>query len=278
MSLDPTRAERITASMAPALMSGNAEKLQNLFLRAIGDPRYEPDDFENSWAAAFGLHNEPFVLDWHAKKIGEPLIDRGTQYFHPTRKWVSATLDARRASDNCVIDVKCVNAWIDIDTVIAYYAPQMVIQQECAKSDKAALLIMKGNSEPQEWEMFIEDEYRAVMWQTIERFWECVETLTEPFPLHFPRVVPPEQWRRIDLDRDTDQPNWAEEMRDLLNAFGGTEEVAKTHETIKTKIKRIFPDDCGRLAYANFAITRAKNNAVTIRNTTRKEKEPCEGM
>jgi len=254
--------------MAPLLMSGDPAALQRLFLRAIGDPRYVPDDFEDSWAAAYGMHIEPLALDWHAQKTGVALVDRGVQLFHPTRPFVSCTLDARRPSDNTVIDCKAINAFRDLDDAVAYYTPQAVVQLECAHAAKAALLIVKGGGEPQELPVFIADDYRMLVWKTIDAFWECIETLTPPVPLNFPRIVAPEEFTRIDLDGDDygQLPNWAPEMRALLESFGETQATAKEHEEIKAAIKKLFPDDCGRLHYAGFAITRAKNNAVTIRH------------
>lgn len=251
--------------MAPALMAGKPQVLQQLFLRAIGDPRWEPDEFENSWQAAFGLHVEPLALDWHAKKTGATLVDRGAQFFHPTREYVSCTLDARRADDNTALDVKCINAFWDIDDAAAHYTPQMVVQVECAKASRAALLVVQGGTEPQEIEIYIDDEYRALVWDRIDWFWDCIQSFTPPHPLDFPRIVPPELWRRIDLDNDGDQPNWSNEMKELLTRWAETRDTAKEHDAIKAHVKEIFPDDCGKLVYAHYTVARAKNNAITIR-------------
>src|SRR5262249_40872038 len=120
-------------------------------------------------------------------------------------------------------------------------------------------------SEPQECAVFIDAEYRELVWETVDRFWHCVETLTPPVPLYFPRVVAPEEFRRIDLDADDDQPNWANEMRELLATWEESEQSAKFHEATKAQIKELFPVDCGRLTYAHYTISRARNNAVTIR-------------
>ena len=265
MPLDPTRRERITASMAPQLMAGDAMVLQRLFLRAIGDPRYEDDGFSSSWIARYGLAVEPLALDWHEEKTGHELTLRGEQVFHPCRPYVSATLDAYRPHDSTVLDVKCINAHRDIDDAVAYYCPQLVVQKECARAERAALLIVRGGAAPQEVAAEWDGPYQAAVWDAIDRFWQCVENLTPPVPLQFPRVVPPEQWRSIDLDRVADQPNWAGQMRELLISWDDTETGAKAHEAAKEAIKKLLPDDCGRLTFSCYAIARSKSNAVSIK-------------
>jgi hypothetical protein len=264
--LDPTRFLRFTASLAPKLMQGDRDDLQQLFLRATGDPRYQRDPFDGSWLARYGMAIEPIALDYHAEKTGVDYVDRGVQVFHPTRDFVSATLDARKMPGNVVTNVKCiVDPRKTIDDALAYYTPQLIVEQECAQADDAALLVVKGGGEPQEVAVYIDEDYRALVWRSIDRFWHCVETLTPPVPLYFPRVVPPEKWRTIDLDNDEQAPNWCETMRQLLNEWSVTEPQARAHEAIKVEIKSIFPDDCGRLLAGPFTVVRARNNAVSIK-------------
>jgi len=265
MALDKTRARRFTASMAPRLMSGNHDDIQRMFLRAIDDPRYEADEFESSWAARYGLALEPVVLDWHQEKTGEPLIERGCQYFHPKREWCSCTLDAYRERDRCIVECKCVNHFRDLDEVESYYIPQLAIQQECRQADNVALLVCRGGAEPTELHPYIEPHYRALMWETIVRFWDCVLSLTPPCELKFKRIVPPERWKHIDLDHDDNPPNWSGEMRELLSAWDTTRETAQTHERCKQHIKSLVADDVGEITCGVYRIKRDRRNALTIR-------------
>lgn len=263
--LDPTRANRITASMAPYILCGDTIRLQNFFLRLIGDDRYVEDDFSTTWLAHYGLAVEPLALDWHEKKTSHALTRRQEQVFHPTRSFVSATLDAWRAFDNTVLDVKCVNSYRSIDDTVNFYAPQVVVQMDCAGADHCALLIVHGGAEPIECPIFINQDYSAAVWNAIDRFWHCVETFTPPVELQFKRIVPPEQWRSVDLDKDADLPNWADEMAGLLFGWDITEATAQHHEMLKSEIKKLLPDDVGRVASGQIMISRTRSNAVTIR-------------
>jgi len=277
--LDPTRKDRITASMVPWLMSGKLEVIQRLFLRAIGDPRAEPDSFGDSWASFYGLlveqgeiewKNRKFkgVLDYYADKTGCEFLSRGVQRFHPERLYVSATLDAIKKPDNIVVDVKAtIDPRKSLDDIVSFYTPQMVVQEECARADGAALLIVRCGAEPIECPVHIEKHYRALVWQTVDAFWNCIETLTPPFELQFKQIVPPERLRAIDLDQDEDQPNWANAMRDALLSWHETETEAKRNDKAKADIKQLLPDDVGKVFYAGLLVSRSRNNAVHIKHS-----------
>jgi|GEM_PF-1474037 len=267
--LDPTRCQRFTASMAPWLLSGSHDVIQRLWLQQIGDPRYVPDGFDKTWAALFGQMAEPLAQAW-IQDHGYVLTDIGKQVFHRDREWCSATLDGRVVSRhgapcNCVQDVKCINAFRDTDEAVGFYTPQCIVQRDCAGADTASLLFVKGGGEPQEYDVHIDPQYEDVVWAAIDAFWHCVETLTPPVPLHFPRVVAPSLWRKIDLDRDAEVPNWSEEIRELLTSWGLTRETAQTHEKVKQSIRDLIPDDVGRVLCGSFSVKRDRRNALTIR-------------
>lgn len=265
MGLDPNRKYRVTASQMPVLVSGDERKILNMFYGCIGDERFDPGDFAGSWPARYGALVEGLALDWHVEQTGADLAERGVQYYHPDRPYVSATLDARRRDDNCVLDVKCVNAYRDLREVCAWYTPQLLCQKECAKADKAALLVVCGGNEPVELEIFLTEDYAQQVWQVVEQFWHCVETLTPPFDL--PTPIAPEKWRTVDLDRD--QPNWGNEMAVLLAAHEAHEPQARNFEAIKVAIKKLLPDDVGRVICGPWLIRRARNNAITITTSTK---------
>jgi len=267
--LDPTRIYRVTASNAPTIVSGKSADLQRLYLRMTGDPRYVDDRFGETWAARYGLTIEKLAKRW-IQEHGYELRDMGKQYFHPERAWCSATIDCRvirrhGVPCNCALDVKAINAFRDTEEAGNDYAAQLLVQKECAQTDETSLLIVRGGAQPFEFPIDIDEGYRAAVWAAIDQFWWCVENLVPPVPLRFPRIVPPSRWRRIDLDADTDQPNWAGDMRQLLDGWAATEESAKTFEQYKADIKSLFPDDCGRLTCGPYIVKRAMNNSVSIK-------------
>lgn len=259
--LNPLRAERLTASFLNALMAGNAEAILNKWRQLIGDPKYAPEDLSESWPAQFGLYMEPFALDWHQRKTGLALTRRGEFVQHPDLPYVSCTLDAWREADNTAIDAKAVGQWMRLDEVVPYYTPQILCQMRCVRAAAGALLIVHGGAEPREFAVDVDPGFEALMWDRAAQFWRCVETFTPPVPL--PRIVPPEKWRSIDLA--TENPNWKAEMIGHLAAWRETKGAAELHEESKTSVKKLTPDDVGRIDYAGLRVSRARNNAVSIR-------------
>ena len=87
--------------------------------------------------AVYGCYIEPFAIDWHERRTGQPLTCRGIWVPHPELRTVGATLDAYREADDAVVDCKAPGAYRTIDNVIGYYTPQMVVQRACVRAQKA---------------------------------------------------------------------------------------------------------------------------------------------
>jgi len=257
------REGKITASFAPQLMDGDTHKIYNKWLELIGDPSWKPEDMTDNFPAFHGTVMEPHVLDWHQRTSGHALIRRGEVVQHPTRPYVCATLDAYREADQCVIDCKCPGAWMTLARVEAYYTAQMIVQRACVGAANAALLISHGGATPIELPMTIDADYESLVWQRIDAFQRCVETLTEPVEL--PPAPPPPPWRTIDLDRDCASLNWGAEMVGNLITWENTRDVAVEHETAKEEIKKLLPDDVGHVTFGATVIVRSRNRAVHIR-------------
>jgi hypothetical protein len=259
--LNPLRAEKITASFLNALMAGDNTAILNKWRELVGDPTYQPDDLTDSWPAQLGLYLEPFVIAWHERKTSRALTRRGEFVQHPDLPYISCTLDAWREDDATALDVKVTGSWMILDEVIARYTPQMICQVRCTGAAAGALLIVHGGAEPREFAVDIDPGFEALLWQRAAQFWRCVETFTPPVPL--PRLVPPEKWRSVDLDRET--PNWRAEMVAALEIWRETKTQAARFEDAKLVVKDLLPDDVGRCDYAGLSVRRARNNAVTIR-------------
>jgi hypothetical protein len=262
------REGKVTASFAPPLMAGDIEDIHRKWLELIGDPSWQPEDLSNNWPVQFGSFIETFALDWHERKTQCALTRRGEVTDHPTRSYVCATLDAYRAADRCVIDAKTNGKWMKLDDVLAYYTPQMVVQKGCVQSDNASLLIVHGGAEPHEYALTIDPEYERTVWERIDQFWQCVQTMTPPVEvMKLQPLTPPEQWRSINLD-DVEQLagcNWGPDMMDQLLTWTQTHEQAKLNETAREQIKRLLPEDCGKVTWAGLVVSRNRARAVSIK-------------
>jgi hypothetical protein len=249
----------IGASDVPTIVNGTAEQLNAKWRQLTG--LVEPEDLSQNWAVQQGSYMEPFILDWHARKLGYALERRGEVLRHPVLDYLTCTLDCFDATRNAVIDSKC-TAW-SIDWARQFYTPQLLVQRQCADADLAIMLISVGGREPGSRDQFDADYYRQVL-ERVSAFKLCMETMTEPSPL--PQLVAPEKWRTIDLVTD-ETPNWRDEMIGHLMMWDETRDAAKAHAVAADDAKKLVPMDVGKILCDNIIIKRNKKGFLAIRST-----------
>ena len=258
----------VTGSFMPPLCEGDGPRINRQYRERVGLP-VEP--FKETWHTKYGSYLEPFVLDYHEAATGQKITRRGEVVAHPKRPNVGVTLDGWREADNWIIQVKCCGGWQSLPHIINYYTCQAWLEAECTGAAGASLLIVHGGGEPAEYPIHVDANYRDAVYARIDEFLDCVASLIEPYPTVISPIVPPEKWRRIDLDDADDLPNWGHEMQALIEAWSQTIEPAKENVAITKKIKEILPDDVGRVVYGAKIIARARNGAVSIKRVNTEE-------
>ncbi len=248
---------KVTASFLPPLMAGDETKIMSEWKRLVGDPSYAPENLDDIWPVQFGSWVEPFALDWHQRKTGRVLARRGEVVTHPTRPYVCCTLDAFRPDDGCVIDVKALGAYRKLDEACAYYTPQMVVQRDCVGGNGAALLIVHGGAEPVEHPIDIPDDYAAAVWQRIEWFWGCVQSLTEPVSVAAV-AAPVVPVKTYDF---TGNNLWSDHAATWL----ATKDHAKKFDGAVKGLKEIIPADAVKAHGHGIQANRSKSGAITIK-------------
>lgn len=262
------REGKITASFAPQLMAGDIPAIHNKWLELIGDPSWQPEDLSDNWPVQFGSFIEGFALDWHERRTQYALTRRGEVVQHPILPHVACTLDGFREFDQCAIDCKCVGHWRKLDEVLAFYQPQLILQRACVRSINCALLIVHGGAAPVEYSVTIDPDYEVMVWQRIDQFWRCVQLLIPPVEgMKLPPLTPPEQWRTIDLDQPDQLVayNWAPDMKLQLGTWDATHDAAQRNETARDEIKKLLPEDAGKLSCGGLTVTRNRARAVSIK-------------
>ena len=166
-------------------------------------------------------------------------------------------VDCTRDDGATVIDAKVVGAYCKIDDVIALYTPQMIAQKACTKARSAALLVVVGGAEPVEYPVDWDDAYETALWQRVDAFWACVESLTPPFPL--PAIAAPVKAEKVvDL---TGSNSWAAEAACWL----ATKDAAKQFDAASKAIKALVPADAAKAHGYGVAATRNKAGSLSIR-------------
>jgi hypothetical protein len=236
-------------------MAGDEPRILNEWRRLVGDPAYEAPDFSDNWPVKFGQYIEPLALDWHQRKLGYLLTCRGDSVVHPTRAYVSCTLDAFDAERSMVIDVKA--TWKSIDEIADYYRPQLVVQRACMAAERAALLVVLYGREPVEMELTIPPDYEAEVWRRIDQFWACVENLALPITLP-PVAAPITEFREYDMGTSN---SWAAHA----GVWTETREAAKRFESSATELKALMPADARRAYGHGIAAERNRADSITIK-------------
>src|SRR5262245_65447768 len=158
-----TRLGIFNASFAPILMAhDDPDRILKEWRHILdaANPAYV-EDLSHHWPAIVGSVIETPALDHWEWRHGHKLTRRGEQVRHPARPWCQCTLDGYREADDTVIDVKAGADWMSADDLRAYYAAQLIIQQENVGAANAAILWCASTREPVEIPMVFKPEFRA---------------------------------------------------------------------------------------------------------------------
>lgn len=247
----------ITASFVPVLMAGNREKIVSEWRKIVGDPTYVEEDLSDNWPVQFGSFVEPFALKWHEKKTGMKLTRRGEVVTHPKFPYVSCTLDAFCPQTNTVLDCKAPGMWRKIDGVISYYTPQLIVQRSCIDAGQAVFLIVHGGSEPVEYPAEWDAAYEHQVFDRIEQFWQCCESMTPPFEME-PALAPVPAVKTYDFGTNNE---WCASAGEWL----ANKTSAKVFETAAKTIKGKVPADGLKATGGGIIVTRNKAGSLSIK-------------
>jgi hypothetical protein len=258
--LSPLREYKTTASQAPIIIGGTEQQLMELWQERVGAK--PPADLSNVLPVQLGKHCEPFIIDWIERTGQHELTERQRFIEHPTLPNFACTLDAYRSFDDAVVEAKNLNPYGDRDQSVAWYTPQVCVQMACRGASRGVLAIMRGFS-LEEIEVSVDQAYLDDMWARLAAFQLCCELMREP--VHQSPLVPPEQWRTINLATVSPMPNWGMQMIQCMRMWSDTKEAVEMHENSKKGVKELLPDDVGKVTYGDLSVSRSKTGAITIR-------------
>jgi hypothetical protein len=238
-------------------MAGKREKIMSEWRKIVGDPTYVEEDLSDNWPVQFGSYIERFALNWHEEKNEIILGRHGEVVVHPEIKHLSCTLDAYSFSTNTVIDCKAVGMWRKIDEVISYYTPQLIVQRSCIDAGQAAFLIVHGGSEPVEYPTTWDSAYEHQVFDRIEQFWQCCESMTPPFEME-PALAPVPAVKTYDMSSNN---SWCSYAGLWLN----NKVAAKEFEFAAKSIKEAVPADGIKATGGGIIVSRNKAGSLSIK-------------
>lgn len=256
--LSPTqlaaREGRLTASRVACLMTGDKERVLNLWREMVGDPDYVEEDLSDNWAVQLGSCTEGLNLDWYERKHGA-VTRRGEVVLR--EDWQAATLDGW-ANDH-PIECKHVGGWEKLDVIVARYQPQMHWQMLVTGAPRCALSVIVGASEPVVEIVPFNKPYAIELRSRAWAFMQCVRTLVPPVVLEPAAApIPHEKMKTYDMTGDN---HWASEAVVWLEHCA----AAKLCRDAEKEIKGLVPIDAARAHGHGVVVTRNKAGHLSLK-------------
>jgi predicted phage-related endonuclease len=199
---------KLTASRVACLMTGDAEKVMDLFREMTGDPTYQPEDLSGVWPVRMGEATEALNLEWYGRKTGHTVTRMGEVVVAREAPWAAATLDGFDPVMSAVIECKTVGGFEARERIVERYQPQCHWAMICTGTRKTFLSIIEAGREPVIEEITFDGTYALELWRRAEMFMKCVWDLIPPAVFDAVAApVPPERWRTVSMEGNN---AWAE--------------------------------------------------------------------
>lgn len=253
------REGKLTASAVGSLMSGDQEKILNLWRELIGDPAYVAEDLSEVWPVCLGNATEALHLWWLERKRngGTPYTFKGTVHTHPALSWAAATTDGWDEQNGMAIEVKHVGGFESREVVRARYMPQLHWTMIVTGTKKILFSVIEGAREPNAEIVDYDDDYGDELMIRAKAFMECVWNLQPPVALA--PVAPPV--KAVKVYDFNGKNEWASEAAVWLDNY----KHIKVAESAEKNLKKMVPAD-GQKAFGHgIEITRDKANRLSLR-------------
>ena len=242
------------------LMSGDDDAVLRLWQEKRGEATQE--DLSAVLPVQMGSFTEPLNLDWFEMTLGRTVTDEQMEAFSPELSFVRVTLDGKTVAEDgspAIIQAKHVNAFAKIDDVVAKYMPQVHVEMHCAGVERAILSVFLGTLKYEAVEIQSDGAYLLDLLMAAEHFWSAVQSGEPPVP---PKVDVPKinTFRTVDM---TGNNEWASHAADWISS----QKAAKKFDAAAKAIKQLVPDDAGITHGHGVEVKRAKNGALSIKET-----------
>lgn len=255
------RLKSLGGSDANIIMSGDEEKIRNLWLEKRGEK--EPENLNAVLPVVMGQFTEPLNLYWFEKTTGRSVTDDQKQIKHADYSFMACTLDGMTTSENgeaAIFEAKHVNAFSRIGDVVQRYMPQLHHNMAVAGVSRAVLSVFKGTLEYEVFEVEEDFMYTAQLIDAEKAFWSCVNSGESPIAV---TVEAPAVERKRDVNMAGNNA-WAALAADYIE----NEAPAKKFEDAKKGLKPLIPEDAKTAFGHGITASVAKNGSVKI---TKKE-------
>jgi predicted phage-related endonuclease len=252
-----TRRRFIGGSDARIIMGDDEAALFRLWREKRGEA--EPKDLSGNLIVQLGLATEALNRRWYETNSGQALTDVQRRVFHPTLRWMAATLDGRVEASGAVFEAKFMLPWSFSEEAAAEkYMPQLQHNMWVVAARSAVLSVITGGGKWVEITAHADPLYQHLILTAERKFWRCVESGEAP---RLFGVEPPkprlEPIRIVDM---TSSNAWAE----FAHVFARTRAAHAEHEKAKTDLKALVPEDAMQAIGHGLRAKRSKSGAVSF--------------
>lgn len=248
---------RLTASRVSCLMTGESDKIMDLWRYMVGDPAYVEPDLSCVWPVRLGEATEALNLDWYTRKTGRALSRHGQVVICRLADWAAATLDAWDDEFGCPVEAKCVGGFEARGKVVQRYFPQCHWQMLCTNARQVMLTIIEGGKEPAIEVVDWDETYGNELWRRAEIFMEHVRNLTPPVEMA-PIAAPVKAEKVYDMAQSN---AWAMHA----GAWRDNRAAAKAFDTATKELKALIPADAAKAHGHGIVASRNKAGSISIK-------------
>ena len=249
------RTQSIGGSDANTLMSGDDERILNLWREKIGEK--EPDDLSGILPVQMGSFTEPFNAYWYEKQTGNKVTNCGEERVDPDYPWLTCTLDGLVGGG--VWEAKHVSAFAKPEDIVKRYTPQLHHNMRVCRIPNSILSVFYGTLKYEFYEIPYDKEYGKALFAREEYFWECVRDRKAPVNLPELAVpVPHEEMRVVDMEGNN---QWAA----CAGVWLETQAAAKSFNAASKDLKSLVEPDVCLAEGHKIKITRNKAGSLSIK-------------
>ena len=247
----------VGGSDARIIMGDDQDRLLRLWREKRGE--IEPEDLSGNLIVQMGTITEGLNRAWYQRSTGERVKDIQRRVRHPVHKWMAATLDGIVEQTGAVFEAKFMLPWAFTEEAAATkHMAQLQHNMWVVASRSSVLSIITGGGKWVEIKIHADPLYQHLLLTAEKKFWRCVQE-GEP-PVLF-NVEPPrprlEAVRVVDM---SDSNLWA----DLAASYLRTKSAHAEHESSKSELKQLVPEDAKEATGHGIRAKRSKSGAISF--------------
>ena len=251
----------IAGSDARFTMGDDQDKLTRLWQEKRGE--VAPEDLSDNLIVQLGTITEVLNRAWYQRSTGQTISDIQKRVRHPVHKWMAATLDGMVEQTGAVFEAKFMLPWAFTEEAAAEkHMAQLQHNMWVVAARSSILSIITGGGKWVEIKVHADPLYQHLLLTAEKKFWRCVQSGEPPrlFNIETPRP-------RLEAVKVVDMST-SNQWADLAATYLRTREAHGEHETAKTDLKKLMPEDAREATGHGIKAKRSKSNAISFEALT----------